>query len=221
MDEKNKTDQEIFIVTGGILTEKIIPLINGHKDIIIGVDKGAQWLIDHKIIPDYFIGDFDSVTASFLESIKEKYPDRLMVSPDEKDETDTELALSLALSLKPKKITILGGIGSRLDHVIANIHLLLQSEKQNIQCAIIGTSNRIQVLLPEQSKKINKSDFRYISLIPFSEKVEGINLNGFKFPLKDAEMEIGHPFGISNELINFFGTISIKKGILLIIESKD
>ncbi len=215
-------NKEIIIFTGGLLTDNLLDLVNRTDAIVIGVDRGAKWLIDKGIIPDYFVGDFDSVDKSFLQEIKIKYNNRVHVSPAEKDETDTELAVRLAVSLKPRRITILGGFGTRLDHVLANVHILLQAERENIEARLLGSTNNIRLLLPDTMKKIEKSSrFVYVSFLPFTELVEGITVKGFKYPLKNAKMKLGTPFGISNELIDSYGTISIEKGILLIIESKD
>ncbi|GBF12198.1 thiamine diphosphokinase [Tepidibacillus infernus] len=212
--------EEVMIVTGGLLTESILPFIK-KSAIVIGVDRGAEWLIIHGIVPDYIVGDFDSVDTSFFEKVKTQYADRIHQSPAEKDETDTELAVQLALTLNIKRITLLGGIGTRLDHVIANIHVLLQAAEKNVEAVMIGGNNRIQILLPGQRKIIDKSKYTYVSLIPFSDQVEGLTISGFKYPLQNAVMKLGIPYGISNELVEEKGTISILKGILLIIESKD
>lgn len=211
----------VFIFTGGLLTREILPSVELSESTIIGVDRGAEWLIENGIVPDYFVGDFDSVSQTFLAAVKRNYPERIKQYKSEKDETDTELAMRLAISLKPEKIFIYGAIGTRLDHVIANIHLLLKAEEENIQSMIIGTNNRIQILLPNKNKLITKSDFKYVSLLPFSEEIQGINLSGFKYPLSNATMKQGNPYGVSNELIEALGIISIEEGKLLIIESKD
>ncbi|TCS84348.1 thiamine diphosphokinase [Tepidibacillus fermentans] len=212
--------KDIFIVSGGILTERLVSMIK-EDDLIIGVDRGAEWIIQHGRIPHYIIGDFDSANSSFLETIKEQYGDKVQIFPSEKDETDTELAIRFAISLLPTSITIIGAIGTRLDHVLANIHVLLQAERQQIPSQIFGTNNRIRIVLPNKTLLVQKGEYKYTSLIPFTEKVEGISIKGFKYPLSHATMEVGFPYGISNELISEQGTISIEKGILLVIESRD
>lgn len=212
---------DIYIFTGGIIDEKNINIIDFNNKIIIGVDRGIDWLLNQNLIPDYFVGDFDSITDLTLEMINNKYGDRVKRFPSEKDETDTELALLLAISLRPKEVTIIGGTGSRLDHVFANINLLLKAEKEDINCIILDCNNRIQLLLPNKIKEIQESNYTYVSLLAFSDRVKGINIKGFKYPLIDSEMRIGFQYGISNELINKKGTIEINEGILLIIESKD
>lgn len=213
--------EQIYIFTGGLLTKAMLSSANLNQAVIIGVDRGAEWLMENGIIPDYFIGDFDSVSNTFLVSIRDKYADRINQYRSEKNETDTELAMRLAISLKPDKVFIYGAIGTRLDHVIANIHLLLKAEEEGIVSMIIGSNNRIQLLLPYRNKLIEKSEFNYVSLLPFSEEVNGIYLSGFKYPLHNATMKHGNPYGVSNEIIESNGSISIDEGILLIVESKD
>ncbi|OEG00337.1 thiamine diphosphokinase [Vulcanibacillus modesticaldus] len=213
--------KNVYIFTGGTLTDEMLSYNNLDEGIIIGVDRGVDWLINHGITPDYFVGDFDSIDIVLLERIKKYYSNKVKIYPSEKDETDTELAMQLAISLKPQNIIIFGGTGSRLDHVIANVHILLQAERNDISSVIYGTNNRIRVLLSGKSKKIMKSHFSYVSIFPFTEVVAGVTLEGFKYPLVKGVMKIGFPYGVSNEIVEDNGTISLDTGILLIIESKD
>ncbi len=48
----------------------------------------------------------------------------------EKDETDMELALNWAIDQKPEMIRIFGATGGRLDHMFANIQLLINPSMQ-------------------------------------------------------------------------------------------
>ena len=45
----------------------------------------------------------------------------------EKDETDMELAFNWAVEQKPNNYSIFGATGGRLDHLFANVQLLLKS----------------------------------------------------------------------------------------------
>ena len=67
----------------------------------------------------------------------------------------------------------------------------------------------------------NREKKEYISLIPYTEKVTGITLTGFKYPLTNETLEIGISRGISNELLERTGTIEIKEGILMVVRSVD
>lgn len=222
MDDKKARVETVYIFTGGNLNSvDLDELIFNESDCLIGLDKGAEWLILNNKIPHYILGDFDSAKDDFLIKAKAQFGDRVVTFPSEKDETDTELGVRYAISLEPQEIIIYGGTGTRLDHVLANIHLLLQAAKKNIRCSLIDQHNKIQLLLAKQKITIKKSKFDYVSLVPFSDKVTGIYVDGFKYPIINGSMEKGVPYGISNELKDDLGIISIETGILLIMESRD
>ena len=97
--------------------------IKRHTDIWVGVDHGVLVLLEHDIMPNLALGDFDSVTSEELKMIQEKLPE-VSLFPAEKDETDLELAIDWAIRQKPSNIYIFGATGGRMDHFLANIQLL-------------------------------------------------------------------------------------------------
>ena len=62
---------------------------------------------------------------------------------------------------------------------------------------------------------------KYISLLPVTMTLEGVDLEGFKYPLNNKTVYMGESLCVSNELIKETGLIRIRKGIALLIESKD
>ena len=65
------------------------------------------------------------------------------------------------------------------------------------------------------------SDKKYISFVPVSLNINGLTLEGFKYPLKDCHISIGSTLCISNELIRDYGTFSFSEGILIVVRSSD
>ena len=211
----------IIIATGCTLDKDLLRNIvkQYENPYIIGVDKGLETLNELNIKPDLALGDFDSAS----EKIKELYikdPETIILNP-KKDYTDTHVAVMKALSLKPKQIHILGATGSRLHHVMANFGMLKHCLLQGVCAYIIDSCNRIRMI--DKQCKISKRDAygKYISCVPFSDKVTGINLRGFVYPLTDATMIKEDSIGISNELREEEGLISIDTGYLLVMETKD
>lgn len=169
--------------------------------------------------PNYIVGDFDSINRKILEKYEKKDIEIKRLIP-EKDFTDTHSALNLAIEIKSKKITIIGAIGTRLDHTFANIHILKEATEQDIDVKIINENNEIELI--NKSKKIEKdSNYKYISLIPLTTEVTGVTIKGMKYPLQNYTLEIGNSLGISNEQIEEIAQIEILKGILIIIKSRD
>ncbi|NEY82398.1 thiamine diphosphokinase [Bacillus sp. 3H-10] len=187
----------------------------------VGVDRGVITLLSKGINPQYAFGDFDSVTSEEMISIKEKVSEIQKFKP-EKDQTDLELALNWALFTNARKIRIFGATGGRLDHLFANIQLLIKGiQHSRIDIEVIDNKNIVSMKQPGTYSITKMKDKQYVSFIPITPTVSGITLRGFKYPLKDCHIPIGSTLCISNELINEHGTFSFSKGILLIIRSSD
>lgn len=212
---------ETLIISGGDIEEEFLKsFINKKKiDKIIVADKGLEVLNRIDLKPNYIIGDFDSVNESVLNKYNENDIEIVKLNP-EKDYTDTHMALKLAISLKSNQIYILGALGKRMDHAIANIHILKEALDNNLNCKIIDENNEIE-LITTGINVVKSSEYKYISLIPLTTEVTGITLEGFKYSLNDATLEIGHSIGVSNEILSNEAKIIIKTGILIMIKSKD
>lgn len=211
---------KVIIVTGGnrdIQHYRAFKALFPSDTFIIGVDAGATWLIEHEERLDLAIGDFDTIGASGLSTLKNANV-AIITALVDKDETDTELALTEALQNNAKYISIYGGIGTRADHSLANMHLLWKCIGLGVQIQIIDPWNRIRMV--EKQMTITK-DYSYVSLFPFTPMVEGITLVGFKYPLQNATLQWGNSLGVSNELVDEIGYITVNEGALLVIESND
>lgn len=213
----------IHILGGGPVN--LLPdlqLFNEREIIWVGVDRGVYTLLSKGIEPSIAFGDFDSVSESEFITINTSVSELKLFQP-EKDETDMEHALNWAIEQKPEVIRVFGATGGRLDHMFANIQLLVNPVMQqpDIQIEIIDHNNRIQLKGPG-TYTINKMiTHKYISFIPISTEVKGITLKGFKYPLTECQIGLGSTRCISNELINDCGTFSFSEGILMIVRSTD
>lgn len=210
--------KRIVIVTGGTIGPWIRQEIT-NDDFLVGSDRGALYLLEQGFIPDYAVGDFDSVSGQELERIRRVSKQFISCDPVDKDFTDTELAFNWSLEQQPEEIVLLGAIGTRFDHTLANIHLLRKGTDLGIPCKIIDSHN--EVILIDQPTKIHKGQYTHISLLPLSMEVTGITLTGFEYPLDSATLRIGQSLGISNRLIEQQGMIGMESGYLLVIQSKD
>ncbi|MEH7011974.1 thiamine diphosphokinase [Neobacillus niacini] len=213
----------INILAGG--PEELLPNLNEYSsenDIWVGVDRGVYTLINKNITPEIAFGDFDSVSKEELLVIEGKVKEMKRFKP-EKNETDMELALNWAIKQEPDLIQIFGATGGRLDHLLANVHLmvnpLMKGNKLNI--VLIDNQNILALKGPGSYKIEKRVDKKYISFVPLTLNVEGLTLEGFKYPLIKRHISIGSTLCISNELISDNGTFSFSEGILLVIRSND
>ncbi|MDE5977202.1 MAG: thiamine diphosphokinase [Turicibacter sp.] len=199
---------------------------NGWLDIheikesfIIGVDRGALSLIEHKVFPHLAIGDFDSVAESELQTIKGKSLECIQL-PCEKNETDTEVALNLALQKGATEVSVYGSLGGRMDHSLANIRLLLQFVKKGLAVKLVDQTQQITVLAPGHYD-ILASHLPYISFFALDSTVMNLTLQRLKYPLINYELTLDDIRCISNEAIESDFSVSFTDGYLLMIFSRD
>ncbi len=166
---------------------------------------------------DFIVGDFDSTKEkAFCSRAK------IVRVPAEKDETDTQLAINIAIENGADELYIVGGLSGRLDHTLSNLYLLEALAKVGIYASICDGKNRVRYLKERSSLLVQKDEYKYFGLILTSEKAKGVTVEGAKYPLKNAKLERNNPsFAISNEVTENFAMVSIKKGGLFVIESKE
>lgn len=213
---------KILIVTGGQVNHQFLAeLVADEKyAMIIAVDRGLVIADELNLPLSFIVGDFDSVPEAVLKKYKE-LSTPIKTFPKEKDKTDTQIAIELALMHHPTDIDIVGATGSRLDHTLANVHLLLLPMQLKVNAHILDPNNKIY--LEQDSFIIEKiRQFGdYVSLIPFSEKVSGLTLSGFKYPLDHIVLTSGSSLGISNEIVEDISKVELSDGILLVMETRD
>lgn len=211
-----------LIVCGGEIdgdfAERLI--MSSGFEVIIAADRGMDFLYEHKITPDIIVGDFDSVKNEALSYFKEKGMSDIHVLNPEKDDTDSECALQIALDHGADHIIIIGATGTRIDHVLGNISLLGKAMSEGKMAELLDTHNRIRMIDNELEIEKNKQYGKYVSIIPVC-KNNKITLEGFKYPLKDYTFEGFNTLGISNEIIDDIAKITVNEGQYIVIESKD
>lgn len=211
-----------LIVCGGEIdgdfAERLI--MSSGFEVIIAADRGMDFLYEHKITPDIIVGDFDSVKNEALSYFKEKGMSDIHALNPEKDDTDSECALQIALDHGADHIIIIGATGTRIDHVLGNISLLGKAMSEGKMAELLDTHNRIRMINNELEIEKNKQYGKYVSIIPVC-KNNKITLEGFKYPLKDYTFEGFNTLGISNEIVDDIAKITVNEGQYIVIESKD
>lgn len=142
-----------------------------NSNLIICVDGAAYHLIKFGIRPHVLIGDFDSITGEEYDYFANLGVE-IKKYPVEKDEIDTELAVEYAIDAGCSEITLIGAIGSRFDHTLANIFLLKKMVDKGVRGWIVNENN--QITLIKDHIILEKESSEKVSLIPFSEKVEAL-----------------------------------------------
>jgi len=208
----------LIICSGSIVDYTYILKYFEKSDFIICADGGAQHLKKLGILPHVLVGDFDSISESDFDSLI-KSGVEVIKFPAQKDTTDTELAVQLAIERGCEEVILLGATGTRLDHTMANVFLLrilLEAGKKGI---LADEHNEIE-MINKNISLVREKDIN-ISLVPVGGRVTGVTTEGLYYPLKDATLEFGTTWGVSNEFSEDMAGVTIKEGLLLVIKSKD
>lgn len=209
----------VAIISGGTAPSKKLLVEYLEKvDFIIAADKGSECLYNYDIIPNLLVGDFDSANKQILDAIK-KTTEEVLEFPPEKDYTDTEIAIIEALKRGAKNIYLFGATGSRIDHTLGNIGLLLSTKKKGAHLEIIDDNNRIY--LSDKKMKLFGKCGENIGFHALSDKVKSFNIKGAKYNLEDYDMNLLDPRAICNEFVDTPIEISYEEGELLILHSND
>ncbi|MCM3315771.1 thiamine diphosphokinase [Rummeliibacillus stabekisii] len=215
----------IVVICAGGPKEEIVTgdfLLSFKNAVFIGADYGTITLMDHGIMPDLAIGDFDSLTESEWSRIQERVSG-IEHHPPQKNETDTELAVIRALAYKPEKVILIGATGGRLDHFEANMRMIyrLQEMHPSIEFKIINKMNSLQFFQPGEHKIVADSYFKYISFFAYGSNVLNVTLKNMLYETTDEIIDLGTTRFTSNEIVGEYASISFTHGICLMIRSTD
>ena len=202
------------IANGTILDFDFHKKILDQIDTIICADGGANISKVLGFTPNYIIGDLDSIKKDILDFYKNNDETKIIHDANQ-NKTDLELALTLAESLSPSEIIILGASGGRIDHTIANI-LSLTKVKPEIKTIIIDDYCSLELV--ENTTEIEGDKEDIISVIPLTDILD-LNYTGFKWNVEKLDTKLGW-FGVSNKLVETNASISFSDGKILLIKTR-
>ncbi len=209
---------KVFIYTGGSILADNITEAPQKGELVIAADSGYRNATALGVTVDLLLGDFDSLGEERLSDVPESL--EVIRVPCEKDMTDTQLAVDIAVERGATELVIIGGLDSRLDHTLSNLAILENMSARNIPTVMTNGKNRVRYIF-STSTLIPHSKFKYLSLIAKGKKVNGVSVQGCKYPLDNAKLCDTYQWAVSNEIIGNCAFISVKKGGLFIVESCD
>ncbi len=196
----------IAIIADGEKVSNIGKILK-NADIIIAADGGANLCRSQKIIPDYIIGDLDSITLGNLKLFSKSK----LIKITGQNHTDMQKALEYALSLNPTKIIIISVFCKRIDHSLANI-LIFQNYNESIPLEIYDNFGVMNFYTPGKYTLTlqREQTVSFFSLSP----IKGLSLQGFRYPVNNANYSRNF-IGVSNVAITENCTIEFQKGKLI------
>ena len=206
-----------IIIGAGDLNISQIPV--KEEDFVIAADGGFSYCEILGITPDLIIGDLDSVgeeEAAKIARIYQQDPEKLVLLPAEKDETDMLAAIREGLQRGCQDFRIYAGQGGRLEHTIANIQCLKYLKEQGAAGYLCDGTGMIFVIKDEEIS-FREENEGFLSVFSLGDRAEGVTIRGMKYELDHALLTNSFPVGISNEFIGEKASIAVQNGTLLLI----
>ena len=191
-----------------------------HKenyDYIIGADGGCNHLYNMGILPNYVIGDLDSINKDLIKYYESK---NIIFKkfPTHKDQTDAEICIHLAKTLNATEIHFIGALGGRIDHALSNIGLMYYVLEMGIEPKIL-TSEEEVVIIHNDTKVIKGKKGDTISILALKQDAIGVTLEKLEYTLNKERVSYLSPLGISNVMLEDECKITVEDGYLLVIRN--
>ena len=132
-----------------------------------------------------------------------------------KDDTDTVLCARFALEEGIQDFLIVGGVGGRLDHTLANLQTLAFLTAQGAHAELCDGNVHL-VMLQNGSLRIPRTGGK-LSVFAFGGECSGVNISGAKYNVSDATLTPSFPLGMGNDFVEDTAEISVEQGALLVM----
>jgi len=176
-------------------------------DLVIAADGGYAHMGGIK--PDLVVGDFDS-----LGYVPED--EQVVRHPAEKDDTDTMLAARIGIERGYRTFVLLGGVGGRLDHTLANIQTLAFLRESGARAALIGENETI-TLIHNEALRFRAGLSGIISVFSYGAVAYGVYERGLAYALTDATLTDTKPLGVSNAFTGDPAEVRVRDGRLVVL----
>lgn len=182
------------------------------EGLIICADSGLDHALEAGITPDIVVGDFDSCKTAVPEGTE-----CIRVDPI-KDDTDTILAAETAIQRGCTELRFFCALGGRLDHAFANVQMLEYLREKCVSAVLYGGSESVRLLGEGESKRLKRHN-GFVSVFALTETAT-VSETGMKYGLDKYTLKRSFPLGVSNEISEEYGEISVFDGVVMVIEVK-
>jgi len=163
---------------------------------VIAADSGIRHAATLGLAPELWAGDFDSVTDD-VRAANAGIP--VALYPSDKDVTDGEIAIEAALERGATGLVLAGAFGgSRADHAFLHLSAALRLAERGYGVLLTSGLQEGLPLLPGETL-FDYAPGTLFSILGFSD-LEGLTLEGVKWPLTDRHVPFGSSLTLSNEV---------------------
>ena len=218
------------VLAGGASTHQHVPGWLHDPSVaclVVAADSGLDLAQRLGVDVDLLVGDLDSVSASALGRARRDGVE-ILEYPSDKDATDLELALGIAIEElgrdhgsvgESNRIVVLGGAGGRLDHLLGNVALLASMSTLHgvaIEAYLGGAYVAVvdSALQPRWSATVRSGAM--LSVMAWSPEAV-VSESGVRWTLRSHRLRAGSTLGISNEALGGEVVVSVDEGVTLVV----
>jgi len=162
------------------------------------------------LLPDYIIGDLDSIHEQTLKFYNGKTSIKKL---SRQNDTDVEKCLKFAIKKKFNEAILLGVTGDRLDHTFCNLGIVIKYFDE-ILIKIVAENS---LLTPSTgTHKLKTIPGETISIYGFDSRTK-ISSKGLKYPLNKIALPFGHKESTSNIALHNQIELKVTGGIIFVI----
>lgn len=184
-----------------------------RPDVVVCADSGVTLALRLGLVVDVVVGDLDSVPARDLARAVDAGAE-VVRHPAEKDQTDLELALTVA-ARDTDLVVVVGGAGGRLDHALANVAALASDALGEVRVrARLGAAD---VHVVREHAELDLPLGATVTLLPSGGPASGVTTSGLHYPLEDDELSAWSARGVSNLVADTPVRIDVRAGALLVV----
>jgi thiamine pyrophosphokinase len=187
-----------------------------RPDAVIAADGGSTLATHLGLMPDLLVGDLDSSQSAILRDFESRGVPVARYDHNTKWETDTELAVLAALERHPRTIILLGALGARLDHSLANILLLTHPALAETDLRVIDGPHELTLAKPRRWNEVLGNLNDIVTLLPVGQDAHGVTTRGLRYPLSGETLLVGRGRGVSNRIAAAGAAVWLDSGLLLI-----
>lgn len=213
-DVPDHPEDVIVLVGGDPVPRDLVPPLP-ERAFVIAADSGLHLARDLGLPVHLVVGDLDSVTPEALAEYEARGVP-VQRHPVAKDRTDLAIALDAAAAFAPARVTLLGGHGGRLDHLLGNALVLAAETYRDLTLTALVAGATITVV--RDRRELRGAPFDYVSLLPVHGPARGVTTDGLRFPLHGEDLLPGSTRGISNQFLEDRATVALEAGVLLAVQ---
>lgn len=188
-----------------------------RPDAVIAADGGSTLAHHLGLAPDLIVGDMDSSDPALLAQFAGADVPFERHDHNTKWETDTELAVLAALAWHPDTVVLLGALGGRLDHSLANILLLTHPALADVDFRIWDGEQETWLAKPGKWNPVEGKRDDLVTLLPIGVEASGVSTRGLLYPLSSEPLTPGRGRGVSNRIAEGDAAVWLDKGLLMVV----